>query len=168
MAQELTQERLKDLLHYDPETGIFNWLSRMSSKTPAGAIAGTLNSRGYVTITLNGKKLLAHRLAWLYMYGYLPPLKLDHKNRVRTDNRLANLRLATNQQNSLNQTVRRDNTSGIRGVSFDRSRGKWRAHVGLNGKHVNLGRFESSHAASEARRAAEVRFEISNFCQEES
>lgn len=164
MAQELTQARLKELLNYDPETGVFVWKIRVNSKVAAGSVAGTLNSRGYTTITWDGKKLLAHRLAWLFVYGEWPTGKLDHINRVRIDNRVVNLREASNSENSLNQSIRSDSSSGVRGVSYDPARCKWRAHITLNRKHINLGRFEHKDDALRARKSAEARCGVSEFC----
>jgi hypothetical protein len=96
---ELTQERLKELLHYDPETGIFTNLTQRGGHAKKGAVAGTKNSIGYVCIRIDYDQYRAHRLAWLYVYGEFPEKFIDHMNEIRDDNRIINLRLATHQEN---------------------------------------------------------------------
>jgi hypothetical protein len=104
MKETLTAERLRELLHYDPDTGDFTWRTARK-RIPAGAIAGTVE-RGFRRITIgggrHGPRYSAHRLAWLYMTGAWPNGYLDHINRDPDDNRFANLRLATNSQNQAN------------------------------------------------------------------
>lgn len=141
-------------MHYEPETGIF---TRIRSDGPrharkVGQQTGYLNpSNGYVEVYVCGTKYTAHRLAWIYSHGSIPPgMHVDHANRQRSDNRLANLRVATHADNLRNCKVRSDNTSGVKGVSFDRSRGKWLAGVGK----IKLGRFSTLAEATEARRVA--------------
>lgn len=153
-----TQQELKTLLHYDPDTGIFTWKKTVSSKAIGGAEAGTTNTRGYITITYRGKKLKAHALAWLYVYGVHPTRKLDHINRIRTDNRIANLREVSDRENSLNNSLRRDSTTGMPGISFDRQRNRWRAHITVHGKHLALGRFKHRADAEFARQQAEIKY----------
>ncbi len=89
----LTQQRLKEVLHYDSETGIFTWaIDRpMAPKAPKGKVAGKVNSHGYFVICVDGVRHHAHRLAWMYIHGDRP-IEIDHQNHIRTDNRLANLR----------------------------------------------------------------------------
>lgn len=100
----ITQEQLKELLDYDPDTGIFTWkVDRIA--IGAGRKAGWLSPRGYIYITINSRRYLAHRLVWLYAHGFLPS-ELDHINRDASDNRLCNLRVVTGSQNNRN---RRDN-----------------------------------------------------------
>lgn len=163
-ARRSPLDKLRKLLSYNKETGAFTWLVRVNSKVPAGSRAGAVNSRGYMTITFEGKKVLAHRLAWFFVHGVLPAGKLDHRNRSRTDNRLCNLREVTDQENALNQSARSDNTSGVRGVSYDSSRNKWRAHLTLCGKHLNLGRFNTKALAVAARRQGEIRHGVAGVC----
>lgn len=147
---ELTQTRAQELLDYDPESGAFTWKQTRGGTARAGASAGTLcKQRGYIVISVGNKLHQAHRLAWFYVHGYWPAC-LDHVNRVRTDNRLANLREVTRSQNLQNTTTVRSKVSGLRGVSFCKQTGRWKAQIGLNGKGKNLGRFdtpEQAHAA---------------------
>lgn len=151
----LTQERLKELLDYNPETGAFT--RRMSRRgAAAGSVAGSVHNRGYVQITVDGANHLAHRLAWLYVYGVWPTQDTDHINRVRNDNRIANLRDVSHRENMLNTGVRSDNTSGVIGVCWVAARGKWHSCIGVFGRTRHLGRFADFNDAVAARRAAEV------------
>lgn len=140
-------DRLKEVLSYDPDTGLFTWRVSLNARGPVGAIAGTLRPDGYVKIQIDGIPMMAHRLAWIFVHGYLPHVELDHINRVRRDNRLVNLRLATSKQNKENQATRVTNTSGHKGVHWDKSRGKWLAFVVHNRKFKNLGRYDDLNEA---------------------
>ena len=147
----LTQARLKELLHYDPETGVFTWrVSR--GGIAAGSRAGTPDKEGYDRIKADGRKYGSHRLAFLYMTGSPPPDEVDHINREKGDNRWSNLRLATSRDNRGNEGLRRNNTSGYRGVTWDRQCRKWRAQGGHCGRTIHLGRFDTLEAAAEAAR----------------
>lgn len=154
--QNLTQARLKELLHYDPETGIFTWLViANNNKALVGTVAGSLNKPGYMMIGVDRKRYLAHRLAFLYMTGEWPSEQVDHINGERTDNRWCNLRAATEGENKHNiGGPPRTNTSGYLGVSWDKSRGKWRAHIYLRNVQHHLGRFTTPEAAHAAYLAA--------------
>ena len=146
----LTQARLKELLHYDPETGTFTWRLRRGPAAP-GASAGTLHRRtGYLVIKVDGRQYLAHRLAFLYMTGQWPPDDTDHINRMKTDNRWRNLRAATRSQNV-------GNTAGkvrYKGVvrKTDRKTVKWSARCGKNpsGWDRWLGTFDTPEEAARA------------------
>lgn len=117
-----------------------------------GKESGSVNKfTGYIEMSIFGKKVYAHRLAWIYENGFIPDgIKIDHINGIRSDNRIENLRLATHAQNIRNSKTRADNTSGVKGVSFDKSRGKWFAYVGKK----FLGRFSSIDEAKNARNEA--------------
>jgi hypothetical protein len=141
----VTQIRLKEVLNYDPETGIFIWKIHRGGRAKVGTIAGT-SSHGYVMIQIDKQMMLAHRLAWLYMYGYLPKL-LDHKNCVKNDNRIENLRLATHSQNKMNIRRKTNNTSGFKGVSLHKATNKWRATIVLDGKQKTIGYFRDKEMA---------------------
>lgn len=157
----LTQARLKELLRYDPEAGIFYWLERPGCRRFntrfAGKVAGT-PFEGYVKIVLDEEQHLAHRLAWLYVNGEWPARGLDHRDRVRSHNRLRNLREATHHQNAGNQSVRSNNTSGVVGVSWHVASGKWCARIAPYGKSIYLGVFTSMDEATAARNAAALRY----------
>ena len=153
-----TVERVKDLLHYDPETGVFTWRVKRGGAVDAGDAAGTKDSRGYIQIGVDRTLYLAHRLAWLYTYGYWPETPLDHINRVRTDNRIANLRPATYALNNQNASVPCNNKSGVTGVWRNKRLNKWQAYIRINGQQIHLGLFEQFDAAVQVRKAAERKY----------
>ncbi len=148
----ITQSELKSLFLYNPKTGIF---TRIVVKTAVsiGSIAGTKTHKRYIVISISYKKYQAHRLAWLYVYGIFPKYAIDHINGIRSDNRIDNLREATTAQNNMNSVTRCDNTSGIKGVSFFKSRNKWRADASFKGKQIYLGSFDSKADAASAYQA---------------
>ncbi len=162
MAQELTQERLKEVLHYDPETGVFTWKVRTSKRVRIGDRAGYFGT--YVFIRLLGELYRAHRLAWLYAYGTWPTKDIDHWDRNKHNNSLANLREVTVSENLFNIGVRSDSTSGVSGVSWSKRDQVWRAYIaGKSGRQINLGSYKSKSAAIKARRVTEVEMGISIF-----
>ena len=134
-SPSLTQSQLKELLHYDPDTGIFTNLVTRNGRALIGDQAGYLRPTGYVIITLNYKRYRAHRLAWLYMYGVWPKDQLDHINRVSHDNRIANLREVSNSENQQNSGIQTNNTSGHKGVSWNkgRSASRWTRRAARSG-----------------------------------
>lgn len=151
----LSLSRLKEALHYDPISGQFTWLI---SRGPvrAGEPADHVNARGYVKIRLDGKVHSAHRLAFFYMTGTWPPNQVDHIDRVQTNNRWCNLRLATGSQNQANCGTQRNNVLGIKGVSKDKKPLKkpYIARIRVGGRLRYIGRFASAEEASSAYRAA--------------
>lgn len=139
----LTPERVRELLHYDPQYGEFWWLVNRGASVKAldKAASGkhlTGNDR-YVFIQLDGHAYAAHRIAWLYYYGEWPKVALDHINGNRRDNRIENLREANCVENNRNRSIARHNTSGCKGVSWDKSYGGWRADIKVNYKRIRLG-----------------------------
>ncbi len=132
----ITQERLKEVLRYEPDTGNFIWLISPRFNVPIGTIAGSENSVGYINIRIDTKLYPAHRLAWLYMTGSFPNQDLDHIDRVRTNNKWSNLREATDSQNYLNTAKRHQNKSGFKGVSWKKRNRKWQ--VQLCGDYLGL------------------------------
>lgn len=144
----LTQSHLQELLHYNPETGIFTWLVSRS-RTRAGEIADYVNNRGYVRIRICSVEYLAHRLAWLYMTGGWPKDQIDHINGIRNDNRWANLREADRFINQQNQRKPRpNNVTGFLGVSPEGNR--FVAQIGLRGKKYSLGAYHTPEQAHKA------------------
>lgn len=111
----LTHERLKEILSYDPETGIFRWKLKISKKNNIGDIAGSLGIKGYIKICIASKYYRANRLAWFYMTGEWPKNIVDHKNRIRNDDRWINIRDFTHKENSSNSSRHRNdrNTSAL-------------------------------------------------------
>lgn len=146
----LTQQQLKALLDYDPDTGVFRH-KLVRQRTVAGAIAGHLNVLGYIRITIYGRRWMAQRLAWLYVNGMWPEEYVDHINGNRSDNRIANLRSCSKSDNSANQPkLRSNNTSGFPGVSFHKPSKKWVAHACKGRKYKNLGYFLTKQEAYDA------------------
>lgn len=144
----LTAQYLKSILMYDPLIGHFTWVNCGSYRINPGTRAGSKNGKGYIQICIHSKLYTAHRLAWLYTYGYFPAAWLDHINGNKSDNSIANLREATNAENQKNAKKRITNTSGFTGVS--RSYKRWRATASHNGKSFNLGCFDTPEEASVA------------------
>lgn len=152
---ELTAERLRSLISYDPDTGNFIWLVAHRGIV-VGSEAGSLDrDGGYIQIGVDHRLYRAHRLAWLYMTGDWP-IEVDHKNGNRADNRWDNLREATRSQNNANGKRRADNTSGHKGISWDSRRGRWHAYININSKRRNLGCFREIESAIAARASAET------------
>lgn len=142
-------DKIKSVLSYDKESGLFTWTTNVSSRALTGQTAGTLVN-GYVCISIFGKRYQAHRLAFALVNGEFPTLLVDHINGVINDNRWSNLRLATNSQNTCNSRLSSRNSTGVKGVSFDRSRNLYRARIDINGSAIRLGRFDSLEDASQA------------------
>ena len=152
---ELTAEYLRSVLHYDPETGIFTRKVSTSRSVKVGDVAGCSNGDGYLRLWLQSRLYLAHRLAWLYVYGEWPEDQLDHINRIRTDNRIANLREVSHKQNGQNRSKSSNNTSGHPGTYWLKQNSKWQAGITHNQKNIYLGCFNTIEEALSARKAAE-------------
>jgi len=145
----LTAERLRELLHYDPTSGEFTWKITRNSRLRSGMRAGSVRPSGYVNLGVQGKLYLAHRLAWLYMRGVWPG-EIDHINRTKSDNRFANLREATRAENCQNTLTSTRNTSGFRGVCFDKVKCRWEAKIWSDGRKKWLGYFPTAAEAARA------------------
>ena len=150
---KITADQLRHLLSYCADTGVFTW-NIQRGRARVGDVAGYVakNRLGYewAQIRLLGVLYPAHRLAWLHHYGSAPGGSIDHINQDSTDNRIENLRIATNVENSRNQHMRITNTSGVTGVYWEESSKKWRAEVKVNGIKNRIGRFHDIHEAAEA------------------
>lgn len=153
---QLTQSRLKELVRYEPETGLFYRLVSRCAQAPEGSIAGAHGGRGWLQFMVDRRMYKAHRLAWLYMTGSFPAEQIDHINGNRSDNRWCNLREATPYQNAINRARPRTNTSGVSGVTFYKRNGKWGAHITAHKQRCFLGLFDNIEAATQARRQAEI------------
>lgn len=163
MNLDLTQKILLECLSYDKGTGLFTWLDRPASHfntkrgrsifkaVYAGKQAGDLSREGYVVIGLFGKLYKAHRLAWMHVFGELPKDWIDHINRNRSDNRIENLRLATPKLNAENASMRSDNRSGVKGVSWHQKSKSWVAQISHHRKKIHIGCFQTVEAAADAR-----------------
>lgn len=155
----IDSQRLREVLRYEMETGNFVWVSRTAARTKEGGIAGTFGKDGYVRIQIDGCIYKAHRLAFVYVTGKCDCEEVDHINGNRADNRWCNLRAAnksTNMQNKRNP--QKNNTTGFLGVSFDRSRNKYIASIGVNGRKLRIGRFNDPASANAAYLAAKAEF----------
>jgi hypothetical protein len=156
---KITQKILKDLVYYDPSIGEFRWKNRdmrwfdsestmkMWNNRFANTVTGTIRKDGYVKIVINYNQYLAHRLAWLYVYGKWPENQIDHVNGVRNDNRIKNLRECTKQQNCFNSRIPNNNTSGYKGVSFNKRCKKYECYIKHNQVRIHLGRFDNPEDA---------------------
>jgi hypothetical protein len=151
----LTLERLREVLEYDPDSGVWTWIACTGSggvggwKSKPGKIAGSRDNNGYIVIRIDRAIYKAHRLAWLYMTGEWPRATIDHINMVPADNRWTNLREATYSQNNANRGARSDCKSGVKGVTRSANGRRWVAHA-FN-KHI--GTFDT---IEQARAAYEV------------
>jgi hypothetical protein len=146
MEPRLTLARLRELMEYCPETGEFRWRVRRGGRAPAGSVAGSVEGRGYTQIRIDGRHYMAHRLAWLWTFGRWPPAQIDHRDRDRSNNRISNLRKATNGQNNANGAGW--SASGFKGVS--KVGGRWMARIRRDKRERYLGLFETPEEAHAA------------------
>jgi HNH endonuclease/AP2 domain len=157
----LSAERLHELLSYSETTGLFTWLPRLVREGTelasfdrtwntryAGAVAGYLDSRGYRRIKVDGHRYAAHRLALLYLHGEWPALDADHKDNCPDNNRIDNLRTATQSENNANRRRFCNNKSGFKGVRAHRRR--YQAQIRKDGRLIHIGTFDTAEAAAQA------------------
>lgn len=164
LKHPISAEEARQLLDYNPKTGAFTWRVGRRGTAQAGSNAGSINTRGRPQIKIYGKRYLSHRLAWLITYGAWPKTQIDHINGQVDDNRLVNLRLATQSENLYNTRLRRNNTSGFKGVVWRASCGRWQARITVGGDRKSLGHFltpEEAYAAY-CRAAAELHGDFAN------
>lgn len=156
----ITQERLKELLHYDPDTGVFTWISNMNQNVRAGDEAGCITRDGqthYRSIGVDGSLYKAHRLVWLYTQGDLPHHQIDHIDGNGLNNLMSNLRDVTHRENGKNARLRSNNKSGVNGVCYHKLSGKWRARIKTQSGYKDLGNFDDIKDAIAARQIADVK-----------
>lgn len=146
---EINLKRASEFLSYDPVSGNFTRLRAIGNRFKVGEIAGTVNREGYVRITIFGMGFQAHRLAFYFMTGELPPddLEVDHINGIRDDNSWVNLRLVSHALNMQNSRKPKHNTSGRPGVKYMARSGKWAARISMSGKMLHLGEFRKKDEA---------------------
>lgn len=157
MKPALTLERLQTLLRYDPATGLFTRLIAPGKRSDlVGTVAGSIN-QGYILINVDSRRYKAHRLAFFYMTGEWPKALVDHRNRMKSDNRWVNLRGATKAQNEQSKGASVANTSGAKGVYWNKHARKWQAYIKTDGKARYLGLFASFDNAAAVRKAEEQR-----------
>jgi hypothetical protein len=148
----LNQERLKKLLRYDAGEGVFKW-NRSKGRARAGNVAGCADTYGYIVIRIDGCLYKAHRLAWLYVHGRWPDGLIDHINRNPSDNRIENLREASQSENTHN--ANRQSKSGVPGVRWRSERNRWVAQIRVGYRNHVLGSFKTKEEAVVVRRQAE-------------
>lgn len=150
---DLTPEVVRAMFTYDPDTGALHWRIRACAKVSPGARAGSLDVKGYLLVMVAGRRLRAHRLAWAHFYGRWPDGVIDHRDGVRTNNRIANLRDVTPEINA--QNVRKvRNRFGLMGVKLDARTGRFAARVSVNQRSRYLGLYDTPEAAHAAYIAA--------------
>ncbi len=154
---DITQEYLKAILSYNPDTGLWHWLVDDWGRKK-GELAGAINSDGYIQITINCKKYKAHRLAWLYMTGAWPENEVDHDNTFTNDNRWLNLREATGTENCYNYPVKVTNKLGVKGVHKTKNN-RYKAQIQINKVKIYLGRFDTLEEAKAAHDAAANKYQ---------
>ena len=150
----MTSEFLKSLFDYSD--GKLFWKQKLSKKIIIGMRAGTKRPDGYRQVRINGKYYQEHILIWCMTKGEWPELLIDHENEIRDDNRIENLRLATKSQNAVNTGKWSTNTSGYKGVSFNKASKRWVANISVNKKLIHLGSFGTAEAANAAYKEAVV------------
>ena len=154
----LTQKELKELLHYNPETGAFTWRVSRTNRIKVGDVAGnTHKNTGYLQIRLSNKLYQGHRLAWLYMTGEWPRNLIDHVNLVTSDNRWSNLRPASKMENQRNAKPR-GVSSKYKGINLRKDNDLWRARISVGNKRIDLGSFECEHEAALVYNQAAIKY----------
>lgn len=140
----MTNAELKQILEYDPDTGIFKWIDKRFG-IREDMIAGSANDRGYINISINYKRFLAHRLAWFYFYDYWPKSQIDHINGIRGDNRIINLREATARDNNLNRGSHRNGK--LTGAHYNKKDKRWASTIKIKGIRTWLGNYKTEQEA---------------------
>jgi len=158
-----SQEYIRSVFDYNPNTGVFKWKIRTDvpkewNTRRAGKIAGRVQKNGYISIGINKKHFYAHRLAWIYMTGDCPYDDVDHKDRVKSNNKWENLRLGTRTQNFGNKTISPHNTSGYKGVSLFKRDGTWRSQIQVFGKNIHLGYYKTPEEAHKIYMEAAIKY----------
>lgn len=171
----ITAADLRRLLDYDRSTGVLRWSYRPEGSLGwapgwngkhAGKVAGTKMKLGYRLIRIFDQPLLEHRVVWCWMNGIWPPDQIDHVNMIKDDNRIENLRLATNRLNTVNRTAQANNACGYRGVRLHKASGLWHARITVNGREHSLGYWATAEDASKCYRVAS-RLVHGDFSREE-
>lgn len=169
-VNNIDRELMLRILEYDQESGFLYWRPRKETDFPNrktwsmwtgrydGKRVGSIDGNGYVSFKYNTRTYQAHRVIWTMVNGEIGNFEIDHKNRIRTDNRIENLRVATKLQNQRNRSLASNNNSGVSGVYFHSGIGKWCASLRIDGKPTHLGTFEDITDAIFARKSAEEKY----------
>ena len=156
-STDISAERLREVLHYCPETGLFTRTDSRGGRY-SGSVSGNVRKDGYIGILIDNRRYLAHRLAWLYVHGAFPAGEIDHADGVRSNNAMTNLREATRSENVHNRKgANKNNRCGFLGVSWSKQRSKWVAQIRLARKSFRLGFFDNPEAAHAAYLSAKSR-----------
>jgi hypothetical protein len=160
---DLTADFVRSILDYDSETGILTWKYREGMRPQwngrcAGKEAGRIDNQGYREVGINYSSYRTHRLAWLIVTGEWPQFGIDHEDGNPSNNKWSNLREATQQENSCNRKTDIRNTSGAKGVYWDKLNKKWLVSIMVDGTSTHLGRFDSFEEAVAARQDAELQY----------
>lgn len=155
--KKISHEKLKKALNYNEHTGIFIRSQKSLGRGKVGDVAGSVTNRGYVVISIFNTQVRAHRLAWFYVYGVFPD-SIDHINGIKTDNRIKNLRNVSQQENTKNRALNKNNKSGVSGVRWVQSVSKWISRISVGGKHIGLGYFDNKFDAVAVRKSAEKQY----------
>jgi len=158
-------EYFSSLFSYDKITGNLVRVKNVRSRAKAGDIVGTDHPDGYLSVEVDSKGYLVHRVVWLLYYGSWPDGMLDHADGNRKNNKITNLRLATRAQNSQNAKLRKDNSSGVKGVSWHKHVGKWFVRVQANGKRISVGYFDSFDEAVESAKLTRIKLHKEYSCE---
>lgn len=160
------QSEVKKLLRYDEKTGLFTWIGTRSGVLGKDSVAGTVDKKGYIRITVLGKEVMAHRLAWLYVHGTWPENQIDHIDENKSNNAITNLRVVTNGENCCRRGPQKNNTSGVKGVTG--YEGCWRVRVGAPGEgRKHLGYYKTLKEAEQVAREAREKLH-KEFCNNEN
>lgn len=149
----MTQTLLKEIINYNPQTGLFTWKIDLSSRKREGRLSSNSLEKGYPKITIFTKTYFAHHLVFLYMKGTIPN-EVDHVNHIRDDNRWCNLRSVSRKENTRNASMRKDNKSGVTGVTWHKATQKWAVQIGKEGRW--LGVYSDIDEAIRVRQIAEA------------
>ncbi len=154
----MTQSRLKEVLHYEPTTGVFTRLISKSGSGKIGSTVGSIDSKGYLNIMIDRTSYGLHRLAILYMTGRMPLHYVDHEDHNPSNNIYTNLKEVTHIQNNMNRSIGPLNKSGFVGVYWCKKAKRWMAQIKADGKIKHLGSFIDKELAIEARKAANIQY----------
>ena len=150
-----TYRELHELFTFDSENGILRWKVARSNVISIGQEAGYVSGNGYRMVNVNKKMISTHRIAWCMEYGYWPEYGIDHINRDKEDNRIENLREVSQSCNMQNASIRSDNTSGVRGVTYESRSGNWIAAIRIAGKNYHIKSSPCLQEAAAHRKAVE-------------
>lgn len=154
----IDQDTIKKLFYYNADSGILLWRKGNGRNVKPWQQVKSQNKHGYFCVKISGKTYLAHRIVWCYIHGHFPIGDIDHKNRIRNDNRIVNLRDVSRTDNCQNISLPKHNKSGHIGVSWIKSHTLWTVYVKVNKKNKWLGYYKDLNRAIEARKKGEAQY----------